>query len=293
MKPTPIFHWIVISVVVLTLAACGSSEQPTEIATEPATLQIPTEPVDTESPAPTDEAPTAEVLGQATDSNPGPSCTVLQDLNLRFGPGTAYRPPLQVLPENSVLAPLGFASEGIPGGSWAYVRDEATQNEGWVSAGSQFISCDVDLTTLPAVVYDPPPPYLPKTAQTSPGPGQGFCKGDEDSQYSCVLTFSDEYLFQVQVFRNGVEIGENDGVEPIPFTVTRDDEIVYSVVEGVADYCIFGGNGPCNEWVFEGGVLKWTSGGTPVESGEYKVAIDVTVNGEYSHWESFFTLEVP
>ena len=291
MKPTPIFHWIVVSVFAMVLAACGSSGQPTE-SVEPTSIQT-TQSAVTALPAATDEVPTVEVLGQATDSNPGPSCTVLQDLNLRFGPGTAYRPPIQVLPADSILTPLGFALEGIPGGSWAYVRDEATQTEGWVSAGSQFISCDVDLTSMPSVAYDPPPPYLPKTAQTSPGPGEGFCKDGSGSEYSCILTFSDDYLFQVQVFKNGVELGENDGVEPIPFTVTRDDEIVYSIVEGVADYCIFGGNGPCNEWVFEGGVLKWTADGTPVESGEYKLAIDVTVNGEYSHWESFFTLEVP
>jgi hypothetical protein len=293
MKPTPIFRWIIVSVLVMGLAACGSSERPTEPSEPTSDSNPPTQPANLTLPAPTDEAPTAEVLQQATDSIPGSSCTVLQDLNLRFGPGTAYRPPLQVLPNNSVLVPLGFAPTGIPGGSWAYVQDEATQNKGWVSAGSQYISCDVDLTSLSAVAFDPPPPFLPKTVQTSPGPGQGFCKGEGDSEYSCVLTFSDDYLFQVQVFKNGVEIGENDGVEPIPFTVTKEDEVVYSIVEGVADYCIFGGNGPCNEWVFEGGVLKWTSGGTPVESGEYKVAIDVTVNDEYSHWESFFTLNVP
>jgi len=197
-----------------------------------------------------------------------------------------------VLPQNSLLTPLGFSFIGIPGGTWAYVRDRATQTEGWVSAGSEYIDCDVDLTTLPEVVFDPPPPFFPTTVQTSPGPGQGFCRPGEETEYSCVLTFSDEYLFQVQVFRNGVEIGAEDGVQPIPFKVTKDDQVVYQIVEGVKDYCIFGGNGPCNEWTFEGGILKWPNG-TPVESGEYKLSIDVTVNDQYSHWESFFTLAVP
>jgi hypothetical protein len=154
MKPTPIFRWIIVSVLVMGLAACGSSERPTEPSEPTSDSNPPTQPANLTLPAPTDEAPTAEVLQQATDSIPGSSCTVLQDLNLRFGPGTAYRPPLQVLPNNSVLVPLGFAPTGIPGGSWAYVQAEATQNKGWVSAGSQYISCDVDRTSLSAVAFD-------------------------------------------------------------------------------------------------------------------------------------------
>jgi hypothetical protein len=294
MKPAPIFHWIILPLLAMGLAACGLSRQPSATAAPASTLVPSTQTVDATLSAPAAaETPTVEVLQQATASISGSSCTVLQDLNLRSGPGTAYRPPLQILHKDSILTPLGFAPNGIPGGSWAYVQDQATQNKGWVSAGTQYITCDVEITSLSAVAFDQPPPFLPKTVQTSPGPGEGFCKDSTNSEYSCVLTFSDDYLFQVQVFKNGVELNENDGVEPISFTVTKDDNVVYSNVENNAAYCIFGGNGPCNQWVFEGGVLKWKAGGTPVESGEYKVAIDVTVNGESSHWESFFTLAVP
>ena len=293
MKPTPILYWFMLAGFAVALAACNRSTQATETIAPTSIVFQTTQMAVTAQPGTTKEAVTAEVTEQSTGSNSGSSCTVLQDLNLRSGPGTAYRPPLQVLPQNSLLTPLGFSFVGIPpGGAWAYVRDEATQKEGWVSAGSQYIDCNIDLTTLPAVVYNPPPPFFPTTVQTSPGPGEGFCKDQGNSEYSCVLTFSDDYLFKVQVFKNGVEIGENDGVEPITFTVTKDDQIVYSNTEQNKDYCIFGGNGPCNEWTFEGGVLKWPDG-TPAESGEYKVAIDVTVNGETSHWESFFTLDVP
>jgi len=293
MKPTPVLHWFILFVCAVALAACNRSIGATE-TTEPTAIVIqPTLSSITGTPPATSvRVSTAEATEQSPESDSGSSCTVLQDLNLRFGPGTAYRPPVQVLPQNSLLTPLGFSFIGIPGGTWAYVRDRATQTEGWVSAGSEYIDCDVDLTTLPEVVFDPPPAFFPTTVQTSPGPGQGFCKTGQETEYSCVLIFSDDYLFKVQVFQNGVEIGENDGVQPIPFTVTKDDEVVYQNVEGVKDYCIFGGNGPCNEWTYEGAILKWPNG-TPVESGEYKMAIDVTVNDQYSHWEAFFTLDVP
>jgi len=105
---------------------------------------------------------TAQTLQPTLDSGADPQCTVLQDLNLRFGPGTAFRPPIRALPANSIVTPLGFAPQGIPGGSWAYVQDPTTQDKGWVSAGSQFISCNVELATLPSIAFGtPPPPPLP------------------------------------------------------------------------------------------------------------------------------------
>src|SRR5687767_12014961 len=83
-------------------------------------------PISTVSPEPTDTqaiqtepaTSTIEIVQETLGSEP--SCTVLQDLNLRFGPGTAYRPPIRALPANSLVIPLGFAPQGIPGGSWAY-----------------------------------------------------------------------------------------------------------------------------------------------------------------------------
>jgi hypothetical protein len=256
-------------------------------------------PISTESPQPTDtqgiQTEPATSTSEIVQDTPGsePSCTVLQDLNLRFGPGTAYRPPIRVLLANTVITPLGFAPRGIPGGSWAYVQDPATQDEGWVSAGSQFISCNIDLTTLPAVEFGtPPPPPLPKSTQTSDPDGNGFCI-DPDSGFQCVGIFSDEFLFQFQIFSNGIELGENDGVEEVSFAVKRDGEPVYEIVEVNRSYCVFGGNGPCNPWVTEDGVFKWGPGGTPVEAGEYEMEIFATVNGDTSRWAVTFTLTLP
>ena len=130
-------RWIALPLL-LTLAviACGA----------PALVTAPPEPTEAE-----ETATAPPTINAETPAGTDPSCNVLQDLNLRFGPGTAYRPPIRALPANSVLTPLGFAPQGVPGGSWAYVQDTATQDEGWVSAGAQYISCNVELAGLPAV----------------------------------------------------------------------------------------------------------------------------------------------
>jgi hypothetical protein len=248
----------------------------------------------------TEAALTATVLptaaGQATTvatTNTAPSCTVLQDLNLRTGPGTAYRPPIRALPANSIVTPKGFAPQGIPGGSWVFVDVAGTQERGWVSAGSQFISCNVDLSSLPAVAFDTPAaPPLPKSAQTSDPDGNGFCI-DPDSGVQCVGIFSDESLFQFQIFKDGVELGENEGVEQVTFAVKQNSNHLYDITEVNKAYCVFGGNGPCNPWTVENGVFKWTPEGTPVEAGEYEMEIFATLNGETSRWAVTFTLTLP
>ena len=299
MKTNSLSHPLALSfLTMLTIIACGlpvSSASPTAQPT--ATENIQTEPAQTETVSPTF---TAEALQETTAASPGPSCTVLQDLNLRFGPGTAYRPPIRALPANSVVTPLGFAPQGIPDGSWAYVQDAATQDKGWVSAGSPYISCNVELATLPSVAFGtPPPPPLPKSAQTSDPDGNGFCI-DPGSEYQCVGVFSEESLFRFQIIRNGTEQGENDGLEPVAFTVFRipsgDPEnkvLVYEKNENQKPYCVFGDNGPCNGWVSEAGVYKWIPGGTPVEPGEYEMEVNATVNGKSSRWAVNFTLTLP
>jgi len=283
----------------LTLVSCAPSVSPASpIPPQPtATQNIQTEPDPTEIVQPT---LTAEIIQETSAANPASSCTVLQDLNLRFGPGTAYRPPVRVLPANSLVTPLGFAPQGIPGGSWAYVQDSATQAKGWVSAGSQYISCNVELSALPSVAFGtPPPPPLPKSAQNSDPDGNGFCV-DSPSDYTCVGIFSDEALFQFQIIRNGIEQGENDGVEPVSFVVSRippdnsqDKVVVYEKIENQKPYCVLGGNGPCNGWVIEDGIYKWTPGGAPVEPGEYEMEVNATVNGDSSRWAVTFTLTLP
>ena len=285
-------RWITLPLLaMLTIISCGFPVSLTSTPSQPtATPNIQTDPEHTATVQPT---LTTEAIQETTVASPGPSCTVLQDLNLRFGPGTAYRPPIKALPANSVVTPLGFAPQGIPGGSWAYVQGLATQDKGWVNAGSQYISCNVELATLPSVAFGtPPPPPLPKSAQTSDPDGNGFCV-DSNDDIECVGLFSDESLFQFQILSNGVEVGENEGVESVTFNVSRDGNLIYSTVENNAPYCIFGGNGPCNGWVSEAGIYKWTQGGAPIEPGEYEMEANSTMNGESSRWAVNFTLTLP
>jgi hypothetical protein len=292
MKLSTFSRWMILPfLAMLTIISCGFPVSLTSTPSQPtATQNIQ---IETEQPATVQPTLTAEVIQETTVASPGSSCTVLQDLNLRFGPGTAYRPPIKALPANSVVTPLGFAPQGIPGGTWAYVQEPATQDKGWVSAGSQYISCNVELATLPSVAFGtPPPPPLPKSAQSSDPDGNGFCI-DPESGIQCVGTFSSEVLFQFQILSNGAEVGENEGVEEVSFAVKKDDEAVYSTVETTKPYCIFGGNGPCNRWVSENGVYKWSPGGAPVEPGEYEMEILATLNGETSRWAVDFTLTLP
>lgn len=288
--------------VTLTILSCSISGTPVSTSTltvspEPTnTQEISTEPDATQTTPitqPTAATSTSEVVEETTTVNAAASCTVLQDLNLRFGPGTAYRPPIRALPANTVLTPLGFVPQGIPGGTWAYVQDRATRDEGWVSAGAQFISCNVELTTLPAVPFGtPPPPPLPKGTQTTDPDGNGFCI-DPDSGIQCVGVFSEGSLFQFRILQNGVELGEADGVEQVSIAVNRGDETIYSTVEVNRAYCAFGGNGPCNPWTLQDGVYRWTPGGRVVEPGEYEMEVFATLNGETSRWAVTFTLTLP
>src|SRR5574341_2299866 len=116
-----------------------------------------TSPVSTETPLPSATLP---VTSTAPNN---PSCTVLQDLNLRSGPGTAYNPPLTQLNAGTEFIPIGFNPQGVPGGPWVQAQVESINQTGWVSAGSQFISCNLELATLPSVQVPPPPqPARPK-----------------------------------------------------------------------------------------------------------------------------------
>jgi hypothetical protein len=225
-------------------------------------------------------------------------CTTLQDINLRTGPGLAYRNPIGVVLKDSVIEPVGFVPEGIPGGSWVKIEADGDNPGGWVTAGAQYITCNMDLTSLPVVEFvPPPPPPLPKSAQTSDP--EGGCGPKED--YQCEVILTDESFLEFKIFKNGKELTQEDDVMQVSFSVRqggKDDNgaEIYSVIEVTSAYCILGGNGPCNNWPLENNVTVWPNGPT-VLPGVYFVEIFATVdeNGKENNvrWAAEFVLTQP
>ena len=215
----------------------------------------------------------------------------MQDLNLRSGPGTAYRPPIRALPAQTTLVPLGYNPVGVPGGAWAQVEDKTNSLIGWVSAGNQYISCNIDLTTLPEVAVAPPaPPPPPITDNSTPDgafPESFVWEADFNSQYFVRFLVHD-------TINGGSEDGE--GITEVNFQVLDDTgKLVYERTERQAGFCIFGGGEPnCNPWVLEDFIYKWNTGGEAVKDGEYKLLIVVVAeNGTQGNWNYDVTIDLP
>jgi len=279
----------------------GGSGQPTPVLSEPTAIpaetqaDVPTEAAQapTQPAAPTEsvvQQPTGEPVEPVQTEVQGPLCTVLTELNLRSGPGTAYRPPVRALPVGTELTPVGFNPQGVPGGPWVHVRDEARNETGWVSAGEQFVSCNIDLTQLPAVaVAPPPPPPAPEVTDSPP-------EGSFPEQWSWELDFSKDYFLRMRVFdtTQGEQVDGN-GIAEVKFSVfDSENNLIYQHTEQTAGYCIFGGGEPdCNPWTIEDLTYKWGPGGPAVQSGDYLVNVEVAgADGStFGNWRVNFTLE--
>jgi hypothetical protein len=198
------------------------------------------------------------------------------------------------------VTPLGYIPQGFRGGDWAYVQNTTTADKGWVSAGQQYISCDIDLASLPPVAFGtPPPPPLPKNAQASPGPGTcgegGVTSDNGVDVYDCIVNFQDDTFVQLTILKNGQEIGETSGVQNVVFTVTQNDTTVYTHTEQSYKYCIFGGEDTCNPWLLEDFVYKWEAGGAVVQVGTYRVSIIPTLDDPSVNlfWSADVTIALP
>ncbi len=250
------------------------------------------------SPPPTENAqPTSSPAAALTDTpapptaTSGPSCTVLQDLNLRTGPGTAYRPPIRALPAQTILEPLGYNPEGIPDGAWAQVKEPGANQIGWVSAGNQYISCNIDLTSLPSVAVVPPPqPQPPRADNSTPD-------GTFPPNFVWEADFDSQYLVRFKVYdTNSEETDDGDGIAEVSFQVLDENgDEVYQRTERQAGFCIFGGGEPdCNPWVFEDSTYKWTSGGEAVREVTYTLLIVVTAtSGDQGNWNYEVEIDLP
>ncbi len=224
----------------------------------------------------------------ASTGTPTAACTVLQDVNLRNGPGTAYNPPITSLKAGTELRPTGFNPVGVPNGTWLQVDVTGQNEKGWVSVGTQFISCNIELASLqPVNVAPPPTPQRPIVSAGAPD-------GNNLENFRISLDFNPDYLLHVYVFYtedpNEKFKANKDGhdIDSVEFTITspNGDKQYYDSTENNPGYCIFGGGEPdCNPWIVEDGQYKWKQGGGPVKSGKYGLTINVTAtNGEVGTW---------
>jgi hypothetical protein len=271
------------------LAATAIQATPTEIP--PTASPTPASPTSTPT-----EAATQAFTPAPSDTPPeptatsGPMCTVLQDLNFRSGPGTAYRPPVRAFPANTQLVPLAYNPTGVPSGPWVQVKEEGGNELGWVSAGEQFVSCNIDLTSLPSAnVAPPPPPPPPKTDNSTP-------EGDAPDNLVSEADFNSQYFVRMRAHDTNVGEEDGDGIDHVSFEVRdADGNLVYERTENTAGYCIFGGGEPeCNPWTLENYAYKWNPGGEAVKDGNYELAVRiVTTDGEEGNWRYQVELRLP
>lgn len=255
------------------------------IVTEP--IASPTAPL-TEPPSPT--------ATQAPDTPTpfAPRCEVISaGLNLRPGPGTIYDPPLRGLARGAVLTPVSFIRSGFPSGQWVEIQVVAGGQRGWVSAGAQFVRCNVDVSSLPVGVAPPtptptrvqvtlpPPPATP--TRVAPvavlpvdGGGDGspirngrnvkggrnvLLPGFESSEISTPMVFRDRIVFQVEVFDSNVGQTDGAGIDTVSFEIADSQGLVHERTERNAGYCVFGGGEPtCEVWRFSQHNNQWPNG---------------------------------
>ena len=266
----------------LIILACNVS-----LGAQPPTPAAVTALVTARTPTATTEVPATSVP-TVLPATAGPACVVQQSVNLRSGPGTAYDPPLASLDAGTDLIPTAFDAQGVPGGSWVQVQVRGQEASGWVSAGSQYISCTMDPASLPqASVAAPPPPSRPVVSAGAPD-------GSNFDLFRYKLDFNSAYLLRMYVFSPN-DPGEKfaakkdgRGIASVKFTITsaNGDVTYYDRTEKNAGYCVFGGGEPdCSPWIVEGGRYKWKAGGQPVKSGKYGLTITVTAeNGDVGVW---------
>ncbi len=279
-KLNPIF-WMGTALLLAALACSTATPSPTSEPSPTETQTLPPPPEASPTPPPT---------------GPTNQCIIVQDLNIRTGPGLAYHTPVGVILKNSVVQPISYYPVGVPGGTWALIEAEGNRPGGWIAAGSAYISCNFDLNSLPKVQVDaPPPPRLPRSAQSSDPEGNCY----PDSTYGCEVIVTEESFIQFKLSLDGDELTQDDNVVRVQFNVRRnsiDGSEVFASIDNSSAYCIFGGGQPCNPWTLKNNVYYWADG-PKLEAGKYFVEILATVDeGGFTdtiRWAAEFTIELP
>ncbi|MEM7128614.1 MAG: FHA domain-containing protein [Chloroflexota bacterium] len=139
-----------------------------------------------QAPTPTPDATkTASAIERATAYAGCVVNTGYDLLNLRYGPGFVYEPPLTKLPNGTRLIPISYRDLGGDG-QWLEVLARGTTYRGWISL--EWVQCNMEVINLPAGTI-PPTPTLTQTpipAETEVPVGTGT----PPSEATAVLTLT-------------------------------------------------------------------------------------------------------
>ncbi len=234
-----------------------------------------------------------------------PSCNVLvQTLRLRSGPGTEFEPPLGGLPSGTTLELFGRNADG----DWLNVRVQGSALVGWVSAGAEFVQCNVPIGGLPVLASPPTPtaqptarptarPTATATATNTPIPlptPQAFVivpgTGSDGDVTGSLRTGADVGFATDgrMVFTNALwffaDATPPDGrtIQRVEFDIRALDEantLVFSNAETTPAYCLFGGGTPdCAVLRLSVGTY-WPAGSIPIFNQLYQVTTSFFLNG--------------
>lgn len=253
----------------------------------------------------------------STEEAPPPSCMTIGETNIRSGPGTAFAPPVGLLPGGAEFTPISYVPRGFPQGDWLEIQLPNGQIA-WITAGTQFVRCSIVPNSLPGPVFIPPTPPptatpTPIPATATPAPVVAGLPPNVDNDIpggACERTdniktrIEENPNFLYRVYARDDRAGENDGdgIELVRFTIFDQTGEVYRREERTAGFCIFGGGEPiCNNWAYnQQGLFTWGSGGSVVSPGTYQVFIEVVskepdpaTESNVCNWNFDMTISLP
>ena len=276
----------------LSVVACNSSPEPsppadTTIQTSVAETEVALGEVgEDEAETATEPAPTATLTPpQEATIEPDPelaaACEVVTGgLNLRYGPGIVYAPPILVVDLGGQLNPMARNGDG----TWIEVTVAETGATGWVSSAGQFVECDVDIQSLPTSIIPPTPTPSP----TPPVLTVGAIEGTVNEVV--------EEKVRLEIEANDPNIGDQngDGIDFVTFTLIYDDTVIYGNIDTAAPYCAVPYDPEDDRcFYFFPDPPIWPDG-TPIENGIFIVrAIVNASNGVTETVESEFEVDLP
>ncbi len=293
MNLPPRYSRLCISISALLLSACNfppDQTSPDESAIETAvaaTLAGAGEVAEAQSGRPSELTPTSTPTPtpipqlEPTQGIMAECVVVAKALNLRYGPGTVYAPPTRYLRAGELLAAEARNSNA----TWIAVEVVETNETGWVSAGIEYVSCDVDIMSLPVGTIPPTPTPSPTFTPTPPRLVVGAIEGTIDG------VVADEVRLEVKAYDPDVGGNNGDGIDFVRFMILYEGNVVHESVDKQPPYCAILGDDNC--FYFFPDPPTWPDG-TEIKEGSHTVkAIVHADDGSAETVEAGFTVEFP